>query len=120
MTATKVGVVIGAVSRIIRRVVIADDDSYYKVMVLIPGEHLVLLDAATKTDNQTLTGAIAVATGVSPPNTSERCVAVDAQGIVTQVISADPLIDKLSGSTIIQNDTANVDDKVVVPGAAAI
>lgn len=109
MSATMLGVVIGAVSRQVRRVVIADDDSHYGKIVLLPGETLVHLPLPSVSDlhADALAPVIAAHTGVAAPAThSTRCAVIDGAGKVVDVIAADPAIDTMAGRQIVQTDVA--------------
>jgi hypothetical protein len=73
------------------------------------GESILLVEAADilvdgSPTEELIVAKIAEAIGRQP--LSSRCAVVDPQGVVVNVISADPVLDVLPGFTLIQHDTA--------------
>ena len=96
-----IGIIYGAQSGIVRRIVIPDHDSELQGHVG-PGEALLILPDGMPSDVHSATDAVAIATGKRVP--SNRCEVVDAQGVVRGVIAADPMLDYLPGHTLRQLD----------------
>lgn len=94
-------------SRIVRRVIAADDDSLLLAHRPLRGESALFVQIG-----QSVLDAIEKATGVRPP--SPRCAVVDDKdGVVTDCIPADPALDTIPGATLVLHDYATPGDQYV-------
>src|SRR5262245_34897245 len=92
-----IGVVYGAQSGIVRRIILPDSGQDLQGHVG-PGEALLMLLDGARSDVHSATAAVAQATGKTIP--SSRCEILDADGKVMGQISADPLLDRIDGYTL--------------------
>jgi hypothetical protein len=93
-------------SRIVRRVIAADDDSLLLAHRPLRGESALFVQIG-----QSVLDAIEKATGVRPP--SPRCAVVNAQGAVIGCVNADPALDTIPGATLVLHDFAIPGDQFV-------
>jgi hypothetical protein len=92
-----VGVIYGAQSGIVRRIILPDPGQDLQGHVG-PGEALLMLPDGAPSDVISATAAVAQATGKRIP--SSCCEVVDAQGVVVAVIAADPVLDRIDGHNL--------------------
>lgn len=112
MAATKVGIVYGASSGILRRWIVPDDDSELEsAHPLAPGEAMLIVDRSAARSREDIDVALAAKIGRPPP--SARCVVVNAAGEVVGAIMADPAIDSVPDHTLILSDLADVGWRVI-------
>ena len=89
--ATQLAVFYATESKILRRIVIPDDDAQLERLVVPPGESVLRMQLDRPHDEVSCRAEIAAAMGVAPP--SGRCCVVDERGIVIAVCNADPALD---------------------------
>jgi hypothetical protein len=112
----QIGVIYGTESKIVRRVVIPDSPGELPNHVG-DGESLFRLelpdDPLVTTDADWISRQFYEEMGIAADKLpSARCALVDASdGIVTSVLMADPVIDKHDDGSLIQTDTASINDK---------
>lgn len=94
MAATSIGIIYGADSGIVRRIVIPDEDAQLAGHVG-PGEALLTIPRAAPHDVISVTAAVAKATGKDIPDS--RCAVIDKAGVVVEMIHADPALDAVDG-----------------------
>lgn len=106
MPATKIGVVYGAQSKHIRRIIIPDEDSELEHPLLVgPGEQLATVPWGTRTDHVTLSNLL----GTHPDHDAARCAVVHNEtSKVVHIIMADPAIDQIAGHTLVLHRDAAV------------
>lgn len=113
----KFGVVIGEKSKIVRRIVVPDRDA----TLVIPGfytskgESIIIIDRAKGAYPDVINAAIEQATGVKPSD--PRTIVIDKDGMVVDVILADPELDSIPDKTLVLSPDADVGDKVDAKGA---
>jgi hypothetical protein len=91
MTATKIGVVYGTKSKIVRRVIIPDDDSELDNPLHVGnGETLEKIPMGPHDH-----GTISKLLGTNPDHNASRCAVVHPSGQVVKAIHADPEIDSV-------------------------
>lgn len=92
--ATKIAIIYGQQSKVIRRVLVCDTDKELEaVSKTIPGESLMLLDRTEYDQLDGLQLKLRVAQDIGNP-IEDRVVEIDSNGKVIGVYKADPLIDK--------------------------
>jgi hypothetical protein len=107
--ATQLAVFYATESKILRRLVIPDDDARLERLVVPPGESVLRMPLDRPHDEASCPAAIAVATGVAPP--SGRCCVVDGSGLVIAVCNADPALDAHPQGWLVANERANPGDR---------
>jgi hypothetical protein len=107
--ATQPAVVYATQSKILRRMVIPDDDAQLERRAVPPGEGVLRMQLDRPHDESSCRAAIAAATGVVPP--SGRCCAVDESGAVIAVCNADPALDAHPPGWLVASEQANPGDR---------
>lgn len=97
--AAKYGVVYATGSKMIRRIIVTDDESSLDKRHIGRGESLLVADKSGGTSLDTARAAVKAATGVDPPD--PQCAVVDGDGQVVNVIKADPEIDRVDGLLLV-------------------
>lgn len=96
---TKIGIVYGTKSKIIRHIIVPDDDAELNDSALTKnGESILIADRAIDYNLNTISTIVAIHTGVKPP--SSRCAVIDANNHVVSIIHADPVLDHMDGHTL--------------------
>lgn len=107
MARTSIGLVIASGSKILRRVIVPDDDVELENRSHVqPGEMLIRYPADAPRDLESLKSAVQTATGVLPP--SARTAVVNANGDVVGLCLADPALDKIDGHMLVLSDEAHI------------
>jgi len=93
------GIIYGDESKAIRRIVVSDDPDYDYAIHVHAGEGLLVADAARGRDLPAARRAMRAAFAIEPP---EPLVAVvNADGVVTAIILADPALDAVERHDLI-------------------
>jgi hypothetical protein len=106
--ATQLAVFYATESKILRRMVIPDDDAQLERLTVPAGESVLRMPLDRPHDEASCRAAIAAATGVAPP--SGRCCVVDESEIVIAVCNADPALDAYPQGWLVANEQANPGD----------
>lgn len=110
-TATQAVAIYATASKIIRRIIVPDNDAALALHQPLPGESRLLV-AIGAHDLASVKAAVATATGVTPP--SGRCCIVDGSGNVIGACSADPALDAApAGASLVASDVAAPGDRYV-------
>ena len=107
--ATQLAVFYATQSKILRRIVIPDNDAQLKLLAVAPGESVLWMQLDRPHDKASCRAAVAAATGVVPP--SGRCCVVDERGVVIAVCNADPALDAHPQGWLVVNEHANPGDR---------
>lgn len=107
MAETKAWAIYSTSRKVLRKIVISDEENYSASQHRSTGESIVEINPAAPTIPVALQ-AIQTATGVVPA--SGRCAVINPAGRVMRFVNADPDLDLVPAFTLISSDTANVGD----------
>lgn len=107
--ATQLAVFYATESKILRRMVIPDDDAQLDRLAVPPGESVLRMQLDRPHDEASCRAAIAAATGIVPP--SGRCCVVDESGVVVAVCNADPVLDAHPQGRLVASADVNSGDR---------
>lgn len=93
------GIVYATGSKMVRRIIVTDDEKTLDQRHVGPGESLLIADKAKGSDLFAARAAVKLATGIDPP--SHECAVVDKAGNVVKIIAADPVIDAVEGHDLV-------------------
>lgn len=93
------GIVYATGSKMVRRIIVSDDEKALDQRHVGLGESLLLADKAKGSDLFAARAAVKLATGIDPP--SHECAVVDKVGAVVKIIAADPAIDTVEGHDLV-------------------
>jgi hypothetical protein len=107
--ATQLAVFYATQSKILRHMVIPDDDAQLERLAVPPGESVLRMQLDRPHDEASCRAAIAAATGVVPP--SGRCCVVDESRVVIAVCNADPALDAHPQGWLVASEQAYPGDR---------
>lgn len=113
---TKIGIVTGTVSCLVRRVVIPDNDNSMTASAnLITGETLTTINKSGINTIDDVNSAVTNNRGCTPG--SSRCAVTTLLGVVTSIIQCDPLLDSIAGSVLVGGIalTVKIGDTIILP-----
>lgn len=112
MPASKIAIFYATESKMLRGVLVPDDDEHLKRCYAPEGETMLIVDAfpgsfidergrADLANRQYVVDQVIIATGVTPPDPA--CAVVDDNGMVIGMICADETIDRVLGKQLVQS-----------------
>lgn len=108
---SRIGIVVSAGSKMIRRIVVPDvSDAELGFHPISHGEQMLVINKPSNFDIAAVPAMVEQLTGVTPP--SSRCAVVvkanAVSGSVVNIIHADPAVDSVQGCTLMLDPTAEV------------